>query len=142
MCSQKVIDRRIRYFFHCILRLSLFIQSKSKLDKQTIILLWCFRRWCRLLMRGRLPRERGRTRPPRLQPPVETPTLTAETANTRSFVFVVPDCNNKNNRERKREERKNEKTWLLRKMSFFERFIHPAVQKNPHCSNIALQHIQ
>lgn len=39
------------------------------------------------------------------------------------------------------------KTWLLRKMSFFERFIHPAVQKNPlfqhsstaHTVNTALQ---
>jgi len=41
--------------------------------------------------------------------------LTAETANTRSVVFVVPDCNNKNNRERKREERKNEKNLVVEK---------------------------
>ena len=59
-------------------------------------------------MGGRLPRERGRTRPPRLQPPVETPALTADTANTRSAVFVVPDYNNDNKKKRKREG-KNEK---------------------------------
>ena len=51
-------------------------------------------------MRGRLSRERGRTRPPRLQPSVKTSTLTADTAKTRSGVFVVPDYNNNNNRER------------------------------------------
>ena len=44
----------------------------------------------------RFPRERGRTRPPRLQPPVKAPALTADTANTRRAVFVVPDDNNDN----------------------------------------------
>ena len=113
---------------------------RSELYKK-IILLWCFGRWRRLLLRGRLPRERGRTRPPRLQSPVKTSALTADTANTRSAVFVVPDYNNNNKKiGRKRRRKQNIKLAVEyeAKPPNFDRLIPAPIQKNPFGCNLAL----